>query len=242
MISILIPVLGRPGRAQLVVDSIRASSSREYEIVFLCSPDDGEQFHACCVTGEHTILVTWPCGSGDFARKINHGFHATSNEFILMAADDLHFHSGWDTALLRVAEQTGAGVIGSNDMGNPQVARKQAFATHPLIRRSYINELGGSADGPGYVLHEGYDHNFVDRELWDLAASRGQTAFALDARIEHLHPHWRKGQMDSTYEKGLAKFHDDQRLYWSRHALWGAALGPREASELQRWNRRLGRV
>ena len=243
MISILVPVLGRPQFAQPLADSIRASSERDYEIVFLCSPGDGEQYHAACVTGEHTMLCAWEPGWGDFAKKINRGFRETSNEFILMAADDLRFHRGWDTALLRVAAETGAGVIGSNDMGNPQVAKKQAFATHPLIRRSYIEEQGGTGDAvKGRVLHEGYDHNFVDRELWDVAASRGLTGFAADSRIEHLHPHWGKGQMDSTYSKGLARFHDDQRLWWSRTPLWGGTLGPREAAELRRWERKKARL
>lgn len=188
------------------------------------------------------MLCAWQPKGGDYAKKINRGFRETTNEFILMAADDLRFHPGWDTALLRVAEETGAAVVGSNDMGNPMVSKKQAFATHPLIRRSYVEQKGGSADGPGVVLHEGYDHNFVDRELWDVAASRGLTGFASDARIEHLHPHWRKGQMDSTYEKGLKKFHEDQRLWWSRHPLWGGTLGPREQSEMKRWQRHNARI
>ena len=239
MISILVPVLGRPARAQPLVDSIRSSSAAEHEIVFLCSPADGEQYHACHMTGEHTMLCAWKAGRGDYAKKINRGFRETSNEFILMAADDLRFHPGWDTALLRVAEATGAAVTGSDDLGNPQVSRKQAFSTHPLIRRSYIEKEGGTGEGkPGVVLHEGYDHNFVDRELWDVAASRGKTAFAFAAKIEHLHPHWRKGAMDPVYEKGLKHFHDDQRLYWSRHELWGGTLGPRESAELGRWSRR----
>lgn len=242
MISILIPVLNRPERAQPLVDSIRASSAEEHEIVFLCSPGDGQQYHACHVTGEHTMLCAWKPGRGDFAKKINRGFRETTNEFILMGADDLRFHPGWDTSLLEVAARTGAGVIGSNDLGNPQVTRRQQFSTHPLIRRSYIANYGGTGDAKqNVVLYEGYDHNFVDRELWDVAACRGLTAFAADAKIEHLHPHWRKGEMDSTYEKGMANFHEDQRIYWSRHPLWGAQLGPREAQELRRWERRASR-
>ena len=133
-------------------------------------------------------------------------------------------------------------MIGSNDFGNPIGIPKDGFSTHPMVRRSYIEQLGGSADGPGILCHEGYDHNYVDRELWDVAASRGQTAFALDAKIEHLHPNWRKGRMDATYKKGLQNFHHDQRLYWSRCELWGKQLSLREQSEIRRFQRREARL
>lgn len=225
MISILVPVLGRPARAQPLVDSIRASSAQEHEILFLCSPGDGAGFHACCETGEHVILVNWKPGRGDFAKKINRGFKETTNEYVLMAADDLHFHPGWDTSVLEIAKMTGAGVIGTNDMGNPSVWRKQAFSTHPLIRRTYIAKHGGTGERKkGVVLFEGYDHNFVDRELWDVATARRQTSFALDSRIEHLHPNWGKSEIDPTYEKGLRHFAADRQLYLSRKVLWGKGL------------------
>ena len=242
MISILVPVLGRPERAQQLVDSIRSTEDEEHQILFLCSPGDSDEIMACHHTDERFVIVEWQAGPGDYARKMNRGLELTSNPFLLLGADDLRFHPGWDTSLLGVAEQTGAGVIGSNDMGNPQVYRRGEFSTHPLVRRSYIEEQGGSADGPGILCHEGYDHNYVDRELWDVAQARDQTAFALDAKIEHLHPNWRKGKMDSTYEKGLKHFHQDQRLYWSRFELWGKQLSPRQQSEIRRFQRREARL
>lgn len=238
MISVLVPCLGRPHRAAQVADSIRQNSTAEIEVVFLTSPGDDEQHEACVATGERVIQVDWPAGPGDYARKMNLGYRETKNPYMLLAADDLRFQPRWDTEVLKVARQTRAGVIGTNDMGNPEVVRKQLFSTHPLITREYIKREGGSLDGPGFVCHEGYDHNFVDRELWDLAASRLRTAFAINSRVEHLHPHWGKSEMDETYEKGLKEFHGDQRLYWSRCEMWGKKLTPREIAELNRWRRR----
>lgn len=238
MITILIPVLGRPERASQVVASIRSNSHSTPEILFLCSPGDGDEFSACCNTGEHTILVDWQPGHGDYARKMNHGFRHSHNDFVLLGADDLVFHKHWDQEVLVVAQQSGAAVVGTNDLGNPAVTRKHQFSTHALVRRSYVKKQGASADGPGVLCHEGYDHNFVDRELWDVAESRGLTAFAPRSRVEHMHPHWGKSVMDATYEKGLAQFFDDQRLYWSRCHLWGKPLKPREQQELNRWERR----
>lgn len=243
MIAILVPVLGRPANAAPLVESIRSTSAEKHSIVFLCSPGDDEEQAACHATDARVVVVDWEAGPGDFAKKINLGVRKTRSEFVLIGADDLRFHPGWDTALITNADDTEAAVIGSNDLGNPEVVRKQKFSTHPLVRRSYIKEQGGTADQiPGLLVHEGYDHNYVDRELWDVADSRGLTSFALDAKIEHLHPHWGKSQMDDTYSKGLSKFFDDQRLYWSRHELWGAELGVRERAELKRWVRRNARL
>lgn len=243
MISILVPVLGRPARAAPLVESIRSTQTEEHPIVFLCSPGDEEEQAACRATSSKVLTVSWEAGPGDFAKKINFGVRKTRSEFVLVAADDLRFHPGWDTGLLSAAKQSGAAVIGSNDMGNPEVVRKQLFSTHPLVRRSYIREQGGTGDNtPGVLVYEGYDHNYVDRELWDVAAARGLTSFAANARIEHLHPHWGKSQMDDTYTKGLAKFHEDQRRYWSRHELWGATITPRQQAELKRWERRETRL
>jgi glycosyltransferase involved in cell wall biosynthesis len=238
MISILIPVLGRPESAAPVSTSIHEHTVVEHEIVFLVSRGDHKQLSACKATGERVILVEWEAGAGDYARKMNRGYQQTDSEFMLLAADDLRFHSGWDKEVLHVAQVTQAAVIGTNDMGNPEVVRKQLFSTHPLVRRSYIDEQGGSADGPGVLCHEGYDHNFVDRELWDVAESRQLTAFAADAKVEHLHPHWGKGKLDRTYKKGLAEFHDDQRLYWTRCVLWGKKLDPREQQQVNAWQRK----
>lgn len=242
VITVLVPVLGRPAFAEPLAASLAANTTIPHRLLFLCSPADNVQIRAARNTGADVIVVAQEPGCGDYARKINHGHRIARGEWLLMAADDIRFHPGWDEAVLAVAEQTGAGVIGTNDLGNPQVVKRKEFSTHPLIRRRYINQQGGSLDGPGVVLHEGYDHNFVDRELWDLATTRAQTAFATNSKIEHLHPHWRKGQMDATYEKGLKHFHDDQRLYWSRRKQMGLSNSAREENELKRWERRNARL
>ncbi len=216
MISILVPCLARPYNAQPLCDSIDANTETQHEIVFLCSPGDTREIGACRLTGAKVMVCPFSHGPGDFSRKINYGFNQTRSAWILMGADDLRFHRGWDTTALRVAEKTGAGVIGTDDLGNPEVTRKRSFSTHPLIRRTYIRNEGGSLEGPGIVLSEEYAHNFCDRELWDLAAKRGQAVFARGAIVEHLHPHWRKSKMDAVYRIGQESFRRDQKLWKER--------------------------
>jgi hypothetical protein len=221
MIDILIPVLGRPHRAAPLVQNIRDTTTEEHTITFLCSPDDAEETDACTNTGADVWTVGWDPRSADYSRKINHGFSLTTNEFVFMAADDLTFEPRWDTHALRAANSgPGYDVVGTNDLANAQVRRGQ-FGTHCLIRRRYVTEKGGTADGgPGTVLHEGYDHNFVDRELCHVAQHRGVFAFARHSHVKHSHPLWRTAPDDPTYRKALRHFRQDQRLFLSRAHLW----------------------
>jgi hypothetical protein len=204
-----------------LVDSIRQYTYVDHQILFLCSPGDNAEHLACMETGADVDIVGFENGPGDWAKKINHGFTVTQGEFCLLGADDLCFHSGWDVTALATADATGAGVIGTNDLGNATVMRG-LHSTHPLVRRGYVESFG-TIDEPGICLHEGYSHQWVDTELVETAKMRGQWAFAKDSRVEHLHPFWKKGKMDSTYEKALSTSKEDHGHYQSRRMLWSRA-------------------
>ena len=227
LLSVLVPVLARPHNAAPLADSLRDSTSVSYECLFLCSPGDDDEIEACRETGARVHVCEWSGGPGDYARKINLGYELTSSEFLFMGADDLRFEPGWDEAVLQVADQTGAGVIGTNDLANPEVM-KGRHATHFLIRRSYA-EQGCTVDGTGQILHTGYDHQCIDLELLETARARGQWAMALDSHVRHLHPVFdRSVQMDSTYERALSKGQEDRRLFFQRRHLWTPELRQRE--------------
>ena len=218
MIDILIPVLGRPQNAAPLVENILSVTEVPHRILFICSIGDDPQINAvidqvspCAVS---LLTMTHPAGAGDYARKINWGFLATDNDWIFQAADDLVFQPGWDTTALNMANAgPGYDVVATNDLSNGSV-RRGLFGTHNLIRRRYVTDHGGQ------VLHEGYDHNFVDRELCGWAQSRGVYVFARRSRVKHNHPLWRTAPQDATYRKSLARFRQDQRLFLSRAHLW----------------------
>lgn len=221
MIDILVPVLGRPQNAQPLVDSIRENTVVEHRILFLCTQFDYLEINAVAETDADRSIVLWDAGPGDWAKKINQGYRLTRFPYMLLGADDLRFHGGWDTEVLRVAEETGAGVIGTNDLGNATVMRG-LHSTHPLVRRSYIDEQG-TIDEQGKVLHEGYHHQWVDTELIETAKMRHQWAFAKASHVEHMHPFWRKGEMDATYEKALSTSAEDHQHFQARRSLWSRA-------------------
>jgi len=222
MIAVQIPVLNRPHNAARLLDSLYAASEGGVWPVFICSPGDEAQYRACQETEATILVVPFEAGPGDFARKHNLCFRTFDEfDFVLLAADDLEFEPGWDTKALAVAERTHAGVIGTDDDANPLVKRGK-HATHPLVRRSYIEQVGGTwHDGPGVVYHEGYDHQYVDTELVQAAMERGEWAFAHGSVVRHLHPMYpkrgsKRTQMDDTYRKALAEGSADARLYRER--------------------------
>lgn len=219
MIDILIPVLNRPHRAAPLVENILRSTMTECRISFILSPWDKVELDAVRGTGSNWMVVDWEPGVGDYAKKINYGFDAGNPdyEFMFLGADDLCFCQGWDLHALATAEVTGAGVIGTDDLGNATVIRGD-HSTHSLVRRSYIAEQGGSWDGPGIVYHEGYDHQYVDSELVAVAKQRGQWAFSASSKVEHMHKFWGKSEMDSTYEKALRSSSEDMQLFRRRKA------------------------
>ena len=214
VIDILIPCLGRPQNARHVTDSIHQNTTSDHLVLFICSKGDREQIEACYETGEAAAIVDWEAERGDFARKINHGYSLTEGEFFLIGADDLRFYPGWDTEVLKVAE-SGAGVIGINDLGHAQVKRGR-LSTHPLVNREYIRDQGGTFDNSGEVLSEVYDHQYVDVELCETAKARGVWAFARRSVVEHLHPRWGKGVQDATYEKAFRSAREDALLNMER--------------------------
>lgn len=222
-IVILVPVLGREHAIGPLYDSVLESTEAPWHLRFIYSPGDDVPYRACASVALNDSrvsvkTVSWEPGHADWAKKINLGYCETEEDFILLGATDLRFHPDWDTAALDVAEASGAGVIGTNDLGNATVMRGH-HSTHPLVRRSYI-EAYGTIDEDGKILHEGYSHQWVDTELCETAMARGQWAFAKDSHVEHLHFMWGKSKRDATYDKALSTTREDHRLYGQRRALW----------------------
>jgi len=161
---------------------------------------------------EHTYLREM----GSFAEKVNRGFLITGEPWLFLVGDDVRFHKGWLDQAMEVARTTGKSVVGTNDLGNPAVMAGN-HATHMLISRAYVRQLGASLDGPGVVCHEGYRHWYVDNEIVELAKRRGEWAPCLAAHVEHLHPLFHKGEMDAVYAIGQAAAETDGALWQHRY-------------------------
>ena len=229
VIAVVCPVLWRPERMRPFVENVlantRADKATDCMVVFAVSPSDTSSVVEARLCQQQlgykvtSVQVDGPY-PGDYARKVNRAVREWQYvaTWLLTAADDLEFVPGWDDAVRATHERTGALVIGTNDLGNPKVKAGE-HATHSMVHRDYVKL--GTVDDPTRLLHEGYQHNWVDNEFVQTAMHRGQWAFAADAHVRHLHPVWGHGQMDATYTRGQADYHADRELFKQRRHLWG---------------------
>jgi len=225
-VAVLVPVLGRPEHAEPFMASLRASTglARCYAI---CDADDEDAIKAWHTEGAYTVIRLPRDGRpGSFAEKVNVGYRHTGSEegrhgtppepWMLLVGSDVRFHPGWlDHALAAAGDRFH--VIGTNDLANPRVMAGE-HATHPLIRRSYVDEVGASWDGPGVVAHEGYGHWWVDQEIVNAAKQRGVWTPALASRVEHFHPLFGGREADEVDALGQSHVEADKALFEARLA------------------------
>jgi hypothetical protein len=219
---ILVPMLGRHHRVFPLLESIDATTPGAV-VMFCLTPNDGlvdGEINRAVQRGSpsrigKTIVVRR--ATGDYARKINAGYRATSEPLMFLGADDLSFRPGWfEAAVAKLGP--GIGVVGTNDLGSPRVMRGE-HSTHSLVTRRYADEFG-TIDEKGCVLYEGYPHEWVDDELVGTAKHRGAWAMALDSHVEHLHPNWGKAPADALYRQQTMRMRIGQGIYTQRMGLW----------------------
>lgn len=212
---ILVPMLGRPHRVRPLLGSIEEATPGA-RVLWLLSEGDHKVRQAVGeVGGEILSLPFRPVG--DYAHKINTGYRHTTEPLMFLAADDLRFHPGWFQAAC--AKLTpGISVVGTNDLGSPRVVRGE-HSTHSMVTREYADRYG-TIDQPGAILHEGYAHEFVDDEFVETAKYRRAWAFAVDAKVEHLHPNWGKTSPDRLYAQQQARMRYGRPIYQRRRKLW----------------------
>jgi hypothetical protein len=215
-VDVIVPVLHRPQNVKPFMESLIASTGLA-TAWFVCEPGDTEEMQAVRSAGGE-VLVDLVGNSHTFAEKVNYAYRELENDpapWVLLVGDDVRFRPSWVDHAQDVARRYGADVIGTNDLCNPRVIRGE-HATHPMIRRSYIDDHGASWDGPGVICHEGYRHWFVDDEIVMAARQRGAFQPALGSQVEHLHPLTGAAEWDDVYEAGNKHAKSDQGIYEQR--------------------------
>lgn len=212
-VAVLVPVMRRPQNVEPFMASLRASTGLA-TAYFIADRDDNAEIEAVNNAGPDAHLIISDRGP-TFAGKVNCGFKATDEPWVLVVGDDVRFHPGWLDHAMYAAQATGKRVIGTNDLANKYVMAGQ-HATHALFRRDYVDEIGGSWDGPGLIAHEGYRHWFVDNEFCQAGIDRDEFVVALMSVIEHLHPTAQKADDDEVYKLGRAHRLEDEALFRSR--------------------------
>jgi hypothetical protein len=221
-VDVIVPTLGkRLENIPRLLRSLKATTGLA-SAWYVCEPGDDETMDAVHAEGGFVIQE-----AGSFAHKVNvayaylgarepdrrHSHRAAP--WILLVGDDVSFQPAWFDQAVDVANRWGAKVVGTNDLMNPRVMRGE-HATHPMIRREYVDEFGASWDGPGIVCHEGYRHCFVDDEITTAARSRGVFQAALGSFVPHWHPIGGKVPEDDIYRLGNASFDQDGAVFRRR--------------------------
>jgi hypothetical protein len=212
-VAVIVPVMKRPQNARPFMDSLRASTGMAWAYPVI-DEDDMLTRKAWELQGVEPLISEGPT----FAKKVNTAYRETDEPWLFLCGDDVHFHPAWLDHALHLAKTSGAKVIGTQDLGSPRVLAGE-HATHLLIARDYIDEVGASWDGPGVVCHEGYRHWFVDDEIVWTAKQRGVWAFAAGSVVEHMHPLWKKGEPDDVYKLGQSFAAEDQQTFMARAKL-----------------------
>lgn len=219
LITVAVPILGRPERIPLVM---RRFSDPRARPLFL--PDEADE--ASINALEHlkaTYLIAPPAaafGVPTYASKVNHAFNVTDTEFLLYAADDVHPVGGWVDAALAHLRDESIGLLATNDELN-HLNRRGVLATHGIVRRAYVERHGSaSLEGSGPVFHEGYRHWCVDVEVSYAAIQRGAFRYAPDVILRHEHPNAGRSQRDATYDLGRDHSRADKALQARRVPTW----------------------
>jgi hypothetical protein len=204
--AILIPVLDRPHRVEPLVANIADATPEPHTILFAASDQP-------TIDELDRLGINYLRDDGDsWPNRINRLFHATTDPYVFLGADDVSFHSGWLSEALKAMAEVD-GVVAVSDLFNP-------YGTLALVSRRYITEESGCVDTPGVVVHGGYRHNYSDTELFSVARARGRHAYCAESIVEHFHPSAGKAPMDGTYQIGFDHEMADRVLYASREPMW----------------------
>ncbi len=212
-VLVVIPSYGRADRLPAVFRNAADHSANSTDVLLVVEADDTESVQVCEQFALPHLVNT---GARSYAGAINCAAETLEHDWLFTAADDLDFRRGWDVNALRLAELTGAKVIGTNDLHHQGVLAG-VHSTHSLVAADYIAD-GATADAiPGKVLHD-YHHNYVDTELVQVAMRRGVYAHCHTSIVEHRHPLWGLAEHDATYDLSASRYAEDAAEFERRMA------------------------
>ena len=157
-----------------------------------------------------------------YADNVNRLLKSSTADWVLIVGDDVEFTPGWFEAARELSDRYD--VIGTNDsepgrVRNPDVAAGR-HADHFFVRRSYIDDLGASLEGPGVLMPEVYGHWYTDKEVIELAKARGVYGHAHECRIIHHHPGYDGREdlraADPLYVKATETSEQDRKTWLKR--------------------------
>jgi len=213
-VAVIVPVMRRPHCVRPLIRSYKDSDAVG-DLYFIVDCNDKAERQAIAQEGGTEIVNHGELQT--FARKCNIGYERTHEPWLLFIGDDVYFHKGWQQEALKNSSKAN---ISTNDMLTEEV-QSGSHCVHPIVKRSFIDQVGLSFDGPGTVCHEGYNHMFVDNEWTHIAKREQQFRYEPNAIIEHMHYTKYQEDKDEVSELGLSSYRLDRELWFKRLAEYG---------------------
>lgn len=224
-VAVLVPVLNRPENVDPFVLSFLRKAPLSATLYFIGDEDDDAEFTAIAPHLERSgdrVRFLYANRGSTFAAKVNEGYLRTTEDWVFVTGDDTEFTTGWMDAARELSDRYD--VIGTNDsepgrVRNPLVANG-SHADHFFVRRQYVEDEGGSLDGPGLLAPECYKHWYTDKEIIELAKARGVFAPCLESVVIHHHPGYdgneEAREADPTYMKATESSEADRKQWMQR--------------------------
>ena len=229
MIDIVTPTLWRADRLAGYVANVHESTVNEHTVSFVAEAHDEKTIAKVerIAAADPSVRLLINDRTGNVLGAFNTGALAVTAPWWFASGDDVEFTFGWDVAALGVlAEYPEAKVIGTNDLHHPNVVAGRT-ATHMLVNTAYMRDVGCTVDcGPGIACFEGYEHNYIDTEIVEVAKLRGVWQPCLDSIVEHRHWSFGCSERDRTYEhtwRNGEVLKGDTRIWKKRRQLLGMA-------------------
>ena len=216
-VAVIVPVMRRPQNVKPFVESC-TSTAHTANIYFIVDHDDMAEMAAVEVVSEtydRVNMIINESESKTFATKCNLGYRETTEPWLFFVGDDVRFWPGWWAEI--VDSDDGSAFVATNDMRNRTVMAGQ-HATHPAIRRDWLDDHGASWDGEFTVCHEGYRHWYVDNEWTAVSMQNGQFRYCSRSLVEHQHPIWNDAPNDEVYKLGQS-FAEQDRVLWLERSM-----------------------
>jgi GT2 family glycosyltransferase len=189
-------------------------------IIPVVRPESGKRaaaaaLHNCGIDRSRVQVITEIDQDGiGCPRMVNRLAKKGRGRYVCFLGDDTEAEPGWLAAALETmaALPDGWGLVGLNTESSSPCA-------HWIADRRMLPLFGGE------WFHEGYQHNFPDSEIMDIAIENERWAWCSMAKIKHHHP--MSGQdVDGHHERAAEKWEQDRRLYVRRkRARIGFLLG-----------------
>lgn len=200
MISLLLPSRGRPQNLERLVASVFATANQPDDVELVVYIDDDDTSYEAVQKYENLRIFKTPRTTLSVYWNLAHA--KARGPIYMQCADDIVFHTdGWDTKVKSAFEQyPDKIVLVYGDDGDPN--KEKQHGTHSFLHQNWVEVVG-------YFMPPYFSSDFSDTWINELADGINRK-IKIDILTEHMHPAFRKGELDLTHAERLVRHWKDK--------------------------------